>query len=164
MQLLYTYDHQFQREALARKDLNWSITDPRLYNKAFTELGQWLAAHSVSRMSTLKRCAQRTHTALCSDVDGSPHQPGHQLPPSQRHHTQPTASKKYGSTLRMAAAVTPSANTGMLAVTVRGSTLAWIDCPRIKKGHSRSPHHTQSRCGGFTLGQLQAATHLRVRN
>ena len=25
------YDHQYRREALARKDLNWSITDSRLY-------------------------------------------------------------------------------------------------------------------------------------
>ena len=31
-----SYDHQFQRETLARKDLNCSVTDPRLYNKAFT--------------------------------------------------------------------------------------------------------------------------------
>ena len=30
------YDRQFRREALAQKDLNWSITDPRLYNEAFT--------------------------------------------------------------------------------------------------------------------------------
>ena len=29
-------DRQFRREALARKDRNWSITDPRLYNEAFT--------------------------------------------------------------------------------------------------------------------------------
>ena len=30
------YDRQFRREALARKDLNWSVTDSRLYNEAFT--------------------------------------------------------------------------------------------------------------------------------
>lgn len=29
------YDRQFWREALARKDLNWSVTDPILYNEAF---------------------------------------------------------------------------------------------------------------------------------
>lgn len=28
-----TYD---RRQALAKKDLNWSVTDPRLYNEAFT--------------------------------------------------------------------------------------------------------------------------------
>ena len=31
-----SYDRQFRREALARKDLNWSIPDARLYNEAFT--------------------------------------------------------------------------------------------------------------------------------
>ncbi len=30
------YDRQYRREALARKDLNWSVTDPHLYNEAFT--------------------------------------------------------------------------------------------------------------------------------
>ena len=30
------YDRQFRRQALARKDLNWSVPDPHLYNKAFT--------------------------------------------------------------------------------------------------------------------------------
>ena len=30
------YGRQFRREALARKDLNWSVTDSRLYNEAFT--------------------------------------------------------------------------------------------------------------------------------
>ena len=30
------YDRQFRREALARKDLNWSVPDSRLYNEAFT--------------------------------------------------------------------------------------------------------------------------------
>ena len=30
------YDRQFRREALARRDLNWSVTDTRLYSEAFT--------------------------------------------------------------------------------------------------------------------------------
>ncbi len=30
------YDRQYRREALARRDLNWSVPDTRLYNKAFT--------------------------------------------------------------------------------------------------------------------------------
>ena len=28
-------NHQFRREALARKDLNWSVMDTRLYSEAF---------------------------------------------------------------------------------------------------------------------------------
>ena len=31
-----TYDRQYRCEALARKDLNWSVTNPRIYNEAFT--------------------------------------------------------------------------------------------------------------------------------
>ena len=31
-----TYDRQYRRQSLARKDLNWSVTDPCLYNEAFT--------------------------------------------------------------------------------------------------------------------------------
>ncbi len=30
------YDRQYHREALSRKDLNWSVPGPRLYNEAFT--------------------------------------------------------------------------------------------------------------------------------
>ena len=33
------YDRQYRREALARKDLNWSAANPRLYNEAFTGTG-----------------------------------------------------------------------------------------------------------------------------
>ena len=50
-----TYDRQFRREALARKDLNWSVTDPRLYNEAFTG-----RARSISRCTF---CLQDNHTA-----------------------------------------------------------------------------------------------------
>ena len=31
-----SYDYHYRREALARKDLNWSVPDARLYNEAFT--------------------------------------------------------------------------------------------------------------------------------
>ena len=33
---LRSYDRRYRRDALARKDLNWSVPDPRLYNEAFT--------------------------------------------------------------------------------------------------------------------------------
>ena len=51
-----SYNHQFQREALARKDLNCSITDPRLYNKAFTG-----RARAITRCPF---CLQDDHTVL----------------------------------------------------------------------------------------------------
>ena len=31
-----SYDRSYQRQALARKDLNWSVPDPRLYSEDFT--------------------------------------------------------------------------------------------------------------------------------
>ena len=50
-----TYDRQFRRQALARKDLNWSVTDPRLYNEAFTG-----RARSIARCNF---CLQDDHSA-----------------------------------------------------------------------------------------------------
>ena len=49
------YDCQYRRAALARKDLNWSVPDARLYNEAFT--GQ---ARSISRCTY---CLEEDHTA-----------------------------------------------------------------------------------------------------
>ena len=49
---------QFRREALARKDLNWPITDSRLYNEAFTG-----RAKAVARCSF---CLREDHaSAVC---------------------------------------------------------------------------------------------------
>ena len=49
-----TYDQQFRHKALAHKDLNWSVTDPRLYNEAFTS-----CARSINRCTF---CLQDDHT------------------------------------------------------------------------------------------------------
>ena len=49
------YDRQFRREALARKDLNWSAPDPRLFSEAFTG-----RAKSIPRCSL---CLQDDHLA-----------------------------------------------------------------------------------------------------
>ena len=38
-----SYDRQFRWEALSRKDLNWSVTDPRLYNEAFSGRARCIA-------------------------------------------------------------------------------------------------------------------------
>ena len=47
------YACQFKHEALGHKDLNWFITDPRLYNEAFTG-----RARSIARCSY---CLQDDH-------------------------------------------------------------------------------------------------------
>ena len=62
------YDRQFRREALARKDLNWSTPDSRLYNEAFTG-----RAKAIARCN---HCLQDDHvTSLC------PRNPNQPLPP-----------------------------------------------------------------------------------
>ena len=50
-----SYDRQFRWEALARKDLNWSVTDSRLYNEAFTG-----RAREIARCPL---CLQDDHSA-----------------------------------------------------------------------------------------------------
>ena len=60
-----TYDRQFRREAPARKDLNWSVTDLRLYNEAFTG-----RARAIARCSF---CLQDDHTdAYCTKKPNRP--------------------------------------------------------------------------------------------
>ena len=56
------YDRQFRRDMLARKDLNWSSTNARLYNEAFT-----------GRAKVIPRCPH----CLCEDHSGAscPHNP-----------------------------------------------------------------------------------------
>ncbi len=46
------YDRQFRREALARRDLNWSVTNIRLYSEARGEQKPFPAANSACRTTT----------------------------------------------------------------------------------------------------------------
>ena len=54
------YDRQYRREALARKGLNWSISDSRLYIEAFTG-----RAKTISRYNF---CLQDDHTTWIPDT------------------------------------------------------------------------------------------------
>ena len=58
------YDRQYRWEALARKDLNWSVQDSRLYNEAFISWDQAIARYNV--------CQQDDYTASC--CPRNPHQ------------------------------------------------------------------------------------------
>ena len=55
------YDRQFRREALVRKDQNWSIADPRLYNEAFT--GPLPGVDTACRTTTVQLPVLGTPTA-----------------------------------------------------------------------------------------------------
>ena len=59
------YDRQYRRQALARRDLNWSVTDPRLYNEAFTG-----RARPIARCSF---CLHDDHAA--GQCPQNPHRP-----------------------------------------------------------------------------------------
>ena len=60
-----SYDRRYRREALARKDLNWSTPDPRLYNEAFTG-----RAKAIRRSSF---CLQDDHEV--ANCPRNPHRP-----------------------------------------------------------------------------------------
>ena len=60
-----TYNRQFRRQALAKEDLNWSVTNPRLYNKAFTARHAPLRdAPSAYKMTTRQLTATNTARSL----------------------------------------------------------------------------------------------------
>ena len=59
------YDRQYRRQALAKQDLNWSVTDARLYNEAFTG-----RPHLITRCSF---CLQDDHTS--SQCPRNPNRP-----------------------------------------------------------------------------------------
>ena len=76
------YDRQFGREALARKDLNWSVPNLRLYNEAFTGRGRISGAHDCSvvvlqaeRAPCYSLCSLGTHQ--CGHPRQQSTHPGH---------------------------------------------------------------------------------------
>ena len=87
-----TYDRQFRGEALAKKDLNWSVTDPQLYNEAFTG-----RACAIARCTF---CLQDDHFAAYCPHD--PHRPfftwfpdpTSYAPPNPPPHTRPSTSQE----------------------------------------------------------------------
>ncbi len=57
------YDRQFRREALAKKCLDWSVPDPRLYSETFTGRARSIPRCSLCcRMITRPTLAHRTVT------------------------------------------------------------------------------------------------------
>ena len=80
------YDRQFRREALARKDLNWSTPDPRLYSEAFTG-----RARSIPRCDyclqddhSSQRCPQNPDQPWVTWLPGATSWQGTRIPPSGR--------------------------------------------------------------------------------
>ncbi|KAL5502321.1 hypothetical protein EMCRGX_G009074 [Ephydatia muelleri] len=74
------YDRQFRREAMARKDLNWSVTNARLYSEAFTG-----RARALPRC---RYCLSETHELRACPVNPD------NLDPTTRRQPSPTLSAK----------------------------------------------------------------------
>ena len=74
------YDRQFRREAMARKDLNWSVTNARLYSEAFTG-----RARAIPRC---RYCLSETHELRACPVNPD------NLDPTTRRQPSLTVSAK----------------------------------------------------------------------
>ena len=116
------YDRQYRRETLARKDLNWSITDPRYTMRpSQAGLGQLPAAATVCRMTTVQPSVLATRTG--------PYLGGSQTPPcglhSQRMLAHPPQAVvqlvRFAATTTKAAADLHDADTTTNAVDVEGT-------------------------------------------
>ena len=92
-----SYDHQFRREMLARKDLNWSVPDARLYNEAFTG-----RARSIPRCP---HCLSEDHTAAVCPFNPNPPIVGWLQDPKQFVAATAPPAQPQGSSLGMTAAV-----------------------------------------------------------
>lgn len=57
------YDRQYRRDMLARKDLNWSMTNARLYNEAFTGRAKAIpwCPHCLGEDNAAAHCLHNPH-------------------------------------------------------------------------------------------------------
>eukprot|EP00731_Ephydatia_muelleri_P000372 Em0001g372a len=69
------YDRQFRREALARKDLNWSVTNSRLYSEAFTGRAKIIprCRYCLSETHDLRACPSNPDTGILNHRSSSPY-------------------------------------------------------------------------------------------
>ena len=74
------YDRQYRRQMLARKDLNWSVPDSRLYNEAFTGRARTVprCQHCISEEHDSSSCPQNPNPPVL----GWFHPPSPALQPS----------------------------------------------------------------------------------
>jgi len=134
------YDRQFRREALARRDLNWSVTDTRLYNEAFTG-----RARAIPRCSF---CLQDDHSG--QQCPQNPDRPWFGWFPNPSMWVSPTATPSTGSASRQVAEICRRFNEGRCRqqrcrythiCKECGAQHPWLSCPLNQARHrSRSPH------------------------
>ncbi len=123
-----SYDRQFRREALARKDLNWSVTDPRLYNEpSLAEPAVLLGASTACRTTTRQRIAPGTPTVHSSAGSRTVVIGG--LPPEGPNLalrlTLTDPPRRFAGVSMMGAASRHGANIVMPVTSARVPTLGW---------------------------------------
>ena len=126
------YDRQYRREALARRDLNWSTLNSRLYNEAFT--GQ---ARTISRCGycladdhAANACQADPDAGLRTIKDGT--SPPVQHLPSQ-HSTLPELCRNFND----GRCKRPSCCYQHLCLNCHEGH-PWLSCPR-RRPHRRGP-------------------------
>lgn len=69
------YDRQYRREALARKDLNWSVVNSRLYSEAFTGRAKVIprCRYCLSETHDLRACPSNPDILDQAHRPASPH-------------------------------------------------------------------------------------------
>ena len=132
------YDRQFRREALARKDLNWSVTNPRLYSEAFTG-----RARCIARCGFCLRDDHMTQTCPCNP-NSSTQAWGQESPawpqPTPLLSQQPLGSQPQEICWR---SDSRAAGLGTLACLSCGGAHPQRDCTqRTTRGRSRSPNRS----------------------
>ena len=133
-----TYDRQYRREALARRDLNWSAVNSRLYNEAFTG-----RAKAISRC---EYCLSDTH--LSANCPYNPRQhPDYLNPPTLQSSSlmstpaNRTTNQEICRRFMRASVSTPTAGTctsAKNAVTPTPSFCALVTRPHSSQSHSGS--------------------------
>ena len=103
------YDRQFRREALARKDLNWSVPNLRLYNEAFTGRAKAIPRCSVCLQMTIRQ----SHVPRIPQ--GQSHGTFRFGQPRPRSGTNPGPRQTFVETITMAGAGNQTAATFMFA-------------------------------------------------
>ena len=58
------YDRQFRRDKLAKRDLNWSVPNTRLYNEAFTGRARSIRDAHTASLTTMEGLPARTTRTL----------------------------------------------------------------------------------------------------
>ena len=81
------HDRCYRREALAQKDLNWSVPNARLYNEAFTGRARAIprCSYCLQEDHTAQYCPRNPNRPWISWLPDTPSHlmPGHHQPPSQ---------------------------------------------------------------------------------